>query len=253
MREPDTTRRGFLALAAAAGSALLVTGTARPPRPTLDRSADSSAAKNGDGNRDIGPPVTASEDLMREHGVLRRALLVYAEAAMRLRRAPETIPPAALQNTAQLFRAFGENYHEKMLEEAYIFPAVRKAGGAAAAYPDLLATQHERGREITTHVLIVTRGPKLGAQAAQLADVLDGFVRMYQHHAAREDTIVFPAWKSTLSDEQYAEMGERFESIEREQFGANGFEAAVQRISAIESSLGLADIALFTAPPPPAR
>jgi hypothetical protein len=36
-----------------------------------------------------------------------------------------------------------------------------------------------------------------------------------------------------------------------EQFGEDGFEDAVKQISAIESSLGLADISQFTAPPPP--
>ena len=62
--------------------------------------------------------VTATEDLMREHGILRRALLVYRETATRLSgNAP--IPPEPLQKTAKLFRAFGEEYHEKKLEETY--------------------------------------------------------------------------------------------------------------------------------------
>jgi hypothetical protein len=74
---------------------------------------------------------------------------------------------------------------------------------------------------------------------------------MYQHHAAREDTILFPAWKQTLTARQLDEMGDKFEEIERQQFGTDGYEEAVQQISNIEGSLGLADIAQFTAPPPP--
>ncbi len=81
--------------------------------------------------------VTATEDLMREHGVLRRALLVYQESAMKLR-AGASVPPEPLQKTAKLFRAFGEEYHEKKLEEVYIFPAVKKADGAAGGYADVL-------------------------------------------------------------------------------------------------------------------
>ncbi len=50
---------------------------------------------------------------MREHGVLRRELLVYTNAAIRLRKNPADVAPDALQNTAKLFRAFGEDYHEK--------------------------------------------------------------------------------------------------------------------------------------------
>jgi hypothetical protein len=73
-----------------------------------------------------GSKVTATEDLMREHGVLRRALLVYTAAAGMLRRDPSTLAPEALQKTARLFRTFGEDYHEKKLEETYLFPAVKR-------------------------------------------------------------------------------------------------------------------------------
>src|SRR5689334_18667810 len=60
------------------------------------------------------PEVTATEDLMREHGVIRRALLVYAETVPKLRVNAASIDAAALHRTAQLFRTFGEDYHEKM-------------------------------------------------------------------------------------------------------------------------------------------
>ena len=53
-----------------------------------------------------------------------------------------SIDPKLLHQTAWLFRTFGEDYHEKKLEETYIFPVVRKAGGPAAAYPDVLIAQH---------------------------------------------------------------------------------------------------------------
>jgi hemerythrin-like domain-containing protein len=205
-----------------------------------------------DENR-MGGEVTATEDLMREHGILRRALLVYSAAAVKLRANASSIAPDALQKTAKLFRAFGEEYHEKKLEEAYIFPVVRKVGGEAATYPDILIVQHNRGREITDYIISITQSAKLGPNNADpLAKALEGFVLMYRNHAAREDTIVFPAWKNTMMGRQLDEMSEQFEDIEHEQFGEDGFDEAVKQISAIESSLGLADISQFTAPPPPA-
>ena len=213
-------------------------------------SAKTGAASNEDEN-EKGGEVTATEDLMREHGVLRRALLVYSAAATKLRSSPTDIPPDALQKTAKLFRDFGEEYHEKKLEEAYIFPAVKKAGGEAATYPDILIVQHNRGREITDYIIGVTQGAKLGNNAEPLAKALEAFVLMYRNHAAREDTIIFPAWKQTLTAKELDEMNDRFEDIEHEQFGEDGFEDAVKQIAAIESSLGLSDIAQFTPPPPP--
>ncbi len=197
-----------------------------------------------------GGEVTATEDLMREHGVWRRALFVYSEAAVRLRTSPSTVSPVALAKTAKLFRVFGEDYHEKKLEEAYIFPAVKKAAGPAAGLPDILIAQHNRGREITDYILSVTKGTKLNAGNAEpLAMAFDNFVRMYRPHAAREDTIIFPAWKQTLTAQQLDQMGDKFEDIERKQFGEDGFENAVRQISDIENELGLSDLAQFTAPP----
>lgn len=211
----------------------------------------SEAASKGDEN-EKGGEVTATEDLMREHGVLRRALLVYTATAVKLHSNPSSVPPDALQKTGKLFRAFGEEYHERKLEEAFIFPAVKQAGGEAASYPDILVTQHNRGREITDYIINVTQSAKLGASNAdELAKALEAFVLMYRNHTAREDTIVFPAWKQTLTAKQLDEMNDKFEDIEHEQFGEDGFEDAVKQISAIESSLGLSDIAQFTAPPPP--
>ena len=113
------------------------------------------------------PEVTATEDLMREHGVIRRALLVYAECIPRLRQNPASVDPAALRRTAQLFRHFGEDYHEKMLEEQHIFPTIRKMNGDLAHYAEILIAQHARGREITDYILAVTNGTKIAAAHAE--------------------------------------------------------------------------------------
>ena len=191
-----------------------------------------------DGKQESEPPepeVTATEDLMREHGVIRRALLVYAQLADQLRKAPGAIDAKALRKTAQLFRTFGEDYHERMLEEQHIFPIVRKMKGEAAKYPDILVAQHQRGREITDYTLAVTNAPKISVQHGdQLARVFEGFVRMYENHAAREDTIVFPAWKTNFSNKQLDELSDQFEDIEHKVFGKDGFEDAEKTISNVE-------------------
>jgi hemerythrin-like domain-containing protein len=197
----------------------------------------------------MGGEVTATEDLMREHGVLRRALFVYSEAADKLRKNPSAVSPGALQKTAKLFRAFGEDYHEKKLEEAFIFPAVKKAGGDTAGLTGILVVQHDRGREITEYILSVTKAAKIESSDTEpLAKAMDVMVRMYRPHAAREDTVIFPAWKQTLTAKQLDEMNDKFEDIEVEMLGKNGFENAVKQISDIENELGLADMAQFTAP-----
>ncbi len=198
------------------------------------------------------PEVTAAEDLMREHGVIRRALLVYAELVPKLRSDPGSVDPAALNKTAKLFRTFGEDYHERQLEEQHIFPTVRKMNKPALThYADVLTAQHQRGREITDYVLAVTGG-KIGKQHAdELAKIFESFTLMYQNHAAREDTIIFPAWKKNYTNKQLDELGDQFEEIEHKTFGKDGFDDAEETISKIEETLGFADLAQFTPPAPP--
>jgi hemerythrin-like domain-containing protein len=245
------TRREFLHVSAIVGAGLVLTNCAGGGNtaPSNGHAKTEPPAKPDE--KEKGGDVTATEDLMREHGVLRRALLVYTATAARLRANASNVPPDALQKTAKLFRAFGEEYHEKKLEEQFIFPAVKRAGGAAGLLPDVLVVQHDRGREITEYILAVTSEAKIGGNAGELAKALEAFVLMYEHHAAREDTVIFPAWKQTMTADQLDEMGERFEEIEHEQFGEDGYEDAVKQIADIEGSLGLTDISQFTAPPPP--
>jgi len=213
-------------------------------------SVSSAEGKGGEQKDGEEPEVTAVEDLMREHGVIRRALVVYREAGARLRAKASAVPVDALQNTAKLLRTFAEDYHEKQLEEAHIFPALKRVGGGPARDVDTLVAQHQRGREITDYVIAATASAIGPARAESLARTLDAFTRMYEEHAAIEDTMVFPAWKRTMSSKQLDEIGDLFEEIEHKTFGKDGFDDAVEKIDAIERALGL-DLARFTAPSPP--
>ena len=246
-----TRRQLITGVSLIGASALLIgcqksaeTGTATNRETKADEvSSDEAAAE-----------VSATEDLMREHGIIRRALLVYQESAANLKQDPNSVPVDALEKTAQLIRAFGEDYHEKRLEEAFILPAIKKIQNPASVYADVLTAQHARGREITDYVLAITKGDKIPtANLASLIEALESFVRMYQHHAAVEDTIVFPAWKETVGSKDLDEVAVKFEEIEEEIFGEDGFGAAVRRMAEIEESLGLANLGMFTAAAPPAH
>ena len=247
----DKARRDFLRISVTIGAGLVLSSCSSDNKEPSNPQEKKDEASKKDGDKKEAE-VTATEDLMREHGILRRSLLVYSAVATKLRNKPTDIPPDVLLKTTKLFRAFGEDYHEKKLEETYIFPNVKKAGGVAANYIDVLLAQHQRSREITDYILALAQSNKLGASNAEiLAKTLDAFVLMYEHHTAREDTIIFPAWKQTLTAKQLDEMGEKFEDIEHEQFGKDGFDDALDQITDIEKIVGLSDISQFTAPPPP--
>ena len=174
---------------------------------------------------------------------------IYREVSPKLIANPASIDASALANAAKLFRAFGERYHEQLLEEQHIFPIVRKAGGDAASLVDTLLAQHARGREITGYILDKTRTGRIGnADAEPMSKALTAFSRMYEPHTAREDTIIFPAFKKTVGPKGYDELGDQFEDIERKEFGGDGFDMAVDKVADLERSLGTADLASFTAP-----
>jgi len=211
-----------------------------------DQSSDAPEGEEGEGGEE---GVSAVEDLMREHGVLRRILVAYAETAPRLARDPAAVDAGALREAATLFRQFGEDYHERELEERFLFPELKRAGGEAGGLIDTLLAQHRRGREVTDYLLQVTQGGSISVPNAEpVSRALLAMNRMYEAHAALEDTVVFPAWKETMAPDRLHELAETFEEIEHRQFGEDGFDEAVRRVRSIEQRLGIANLADFTAP-----
>jgi len=182
---------------------------------------------------------------MREHGVLNRILLIYDECAERLE-GNKDFPMLALSRSATLIHDFVEQYHEKM-EEEFVFPRFEKAGKLVELVA-VLRHQHATGRTITDSVRRLCTGPTLTSDPARhsLALGLRTFVRMYRPHEAREDTVLFPAFRSVVPTREFHELGEQFEDREHSLFGKNGFEVIVQQVETSERELGIYDLARFT-------
>lgn len=185
--------------------------------------------------------VTPAEDLMREHGALRRILLIYRYYGDRLA-GTDAVDFEPLKHAARLVRTFVEDYHEK-LEETYLFPRFRKAGQLVALV-DTLQAQHNAGRRLTAEVIDFHPGITGGREP--LRANLAQFLRMYEPHAAREDTVLFPAFAKLMSRRQYQELGDQFEAREHQLFGKPGFEGIVDEIAGLEKGLGLYDLGQFT-------
>ena len=231
-REPN--RRSFLAATLAVGAIWPVRARAVPGEPE-------TAKSKGPAQEDVSP----AEDLMREHGVLKRVLLVYGEALRRLD-ARENLPPEALADSAGIIRNFIEDYHER-LEENFLFPRFRKAN-TLVDLVDVLEAQHRAGRRVTDATMRLSslkaiRDPE---QRRILADSLRAFIRMYAPHEAREDTVLFPALHRIVSEHEYDALGEQFEDEEHRLFGEDGFEKMVDRVAGVEKLLGIYDLAQFT-------
>jgi hemerythrin-like domain-containing protein len=189
--------------------------------------------------------VSLAEDLMREHGVLKRVLLIYREVMNRID-SKRDFPPDVVLSSAKLIRTFVEDYHEK-LEEDYLFPRFRKANKLTDLV-DVLDKQHQKGRTLTDRTIQLANASVLkdAGQQANLRNMLYQFVRMYEPHEAREDTILFPAFKKIVSRHEYDSLGEEFEKKENQMFHGDGFEKNVDAVTKLEKELGVYDLAQFT-------
>jgi hemerythrin-like domain-containing protein len=192
-----------------------------------------------------GEGVAPAEDLMREHGVLNRVLLVYDEILRRLSGDRTDLEPAPLAEAARIIRRFIEDYHEK-LEEDHLFPRFERAHREVELVK-VLRDQHRAGRRLTEEILQLAGG-KLSAAAdrSRLGAALRKFVAMYRPHEAREDTVLFPAIRRIVSPHEYAALGEEFEKKEHALFGEDGFEKIVASVASIEKKLGIYELAKFT-------
>jgi len=191
-------------------------------------------------DKEVSPP----EDLMQEHGLLNRILLIYDHCRQEIIFGRDPQLPA-LNASAVIIRRFVEDYHEKQ-EEDYLFPRFQKAAQLTDLV-DTLLRQHNAGRKITDELLQLTKGGSLTpGETEKLSSLLETFNRMYRPHETREDTVLFPAFRKLVSKHEYDSLGEEFENNERRHFGKDGFETMVARVAEIEKNLGIYDLNQFT-------
>ncbi len=238
VNKSEPSRRQFLLAGTTTGTGLVIAGFAGTTMAAETVAAAKSAAQAPD---DIAPP----EDLMREHGILNRILLIYEEGLRRLH-AKENAKPATLATAAKIIRTFIEEYHEK-LEEDQLFPRFEKAGKLVDLVK-VLREQHQAGRRLTDEIVrLATPDAVRDARGSQkLARSMELFIRMYRPHEAREDTVLFPAIRSLMTAKEFDEMGDRFEDKEHQLFGEHGFEDIVAQVAEMEKLLGIYDLGQFT-------
>jgi hemerythrin-like domain-containing protein len=228
------TRRTFARAGLIAGASILAGSVLRG---ATDKKESDPVGEEG---------VTPGEDLMQEHGVLKRIILVYGETVRRLEAEKVDLPPEPIAESAKIIRTFIEDYHEK-LEEDFLFPRFKKANKLTDLV-DILLQQHQAGRRLTdiTMRFATNSALKNADDRRQLADSIRQFIRMYNPHEAREDTVLFPAFRGIVSANEFAALGEDFEKKEHDLFGDDGFEKVVDQVAEIEKKLGIYELAQFT-------
>lgn len=222
----DPTRRALVGAMATGAGALVLTGCGR-------RREEHEATE-----------ILPVEDLMREHGVLRRIVLVYDACALKLDTGQD-LSPDVVTRSADVVRRFIEDYHERD-EEQHVFPLFQRARKFENLV-NVLRDQHQVGRRLTDEIAATTLRTFKDEQARnRLVSVMRQFGYMYRAHAAREDTVLFPAIREIITPHAYHELGEKFEDEEKKKFGEHGFEAIVGQVAQVERDVGIFDLATAT-------
>ncbi len=181
-----------------------------------------------------GEEVSPFEDLMRKHGILNRILLIYEEILSKME-SRASFPPEAHADAARLVRDFMEDHHGK-LEEDCLFPRFDKDGNLADLVK-VLREQHRAGRRLTDHILELATPSRCRTASVRkaLACNIRLFSRMYRPHSAREDTVLFPAFYSVVSPEEFDEVVDEFEARELELAGGE----VTDKVADMERTLGI--------------
>ncbi|MGE5556966.1 MAG: hemerythrin domain-containing protein [Caulobacteraceae bacterium] len=186
-----------------------------------------------------------TEDLMREHGLLHRLLLVY-ENLIEKSMEKGSVDVLNLNKAAITIKDYIHDHHERE-EEDFLFPRFRDAGYLV----DLVETlneQHDKSRPITDRIIDLTRPGTMTDEVLwlEIVDSCKTFTQMYRHHSAREDTILFPALYDICTrediDDIKGKMEERDERFEKDK----GLERLLANISRIEQAAGTADLSRYT-------
>jgi hemerythrin-like domain-containing protein len=189
--------------------------------------------------------IAATEDLMREHGILRRLMLIYDEIGRRLKQGEE-FPVPVLAEANHIIRRFMQDYHEPN-EQFHVFNWFGNAGKMVELVA-ILYQQHLAGRRLIDKVKILGTEENLKnpSERLRIAELLNTFNQVYRRHAAWEDTVLFPAFRSIISPKDFTAVGETFEREEAKAFGPNGYEKIVGQVADLEKKLGIYDIQQFT-------
>lgn len=185
------------------------------------------------------------EDLMEEHSILRRALLIYEEC-MRRMNINEDFDPNLLVETTNVIKVI-IIFHHALLEHEYIFPRFREADKYVEMC-DILTDQHGAAGEQEELILKYANRDSINNPEEKeiLINALKRSIRVFRPHIDREDTEMFPEFKTVVTPYEFYELGKKFKEIEYQKWGESGHRQMVDKIIKVEKALGINDLDSFT-------
>ena len=101
-----------------------------------------------------------------------------------------------------------ESKHEA-IEEMYFWPAVRKLLPDGGKLADQAISQEQEGKELLAKL------DKLEADDPQFSKLVNEFIRAGREHIAFEETRVWPALRTTMTETESFELGDKLEQAKK--------------------------------------
>jgi hemerythrin-like domain-containing protein len=197
------------------------------------------------GSGEESPLVSPMEILSRGHAIMERLMIAMESIVARLIDDPGT-DVFPLNHAAVAIKEFGAAHHMAD-EERYLFPKLREAG-VMERLIGTLEVQHDRARSITDRLITLTCTGHIDdiGQRNEIAELCMGFIVMYRAHAAREETVLFPAFYEVATENYVDNIGMRMRDEERTLMGDPGLRKLMDNLHRIEAKAGTAELARFT-------
>lgn len=180
---------------------------------------------SGPAAKDAPAPPTPVEMLQDCHARIRHFLQLGRTLAD-AQGAPESEIADAASAVYRYFRR-ALPLHEAD-ENQTLFPRLRNAlplGGLAREAAETMVKQHKAIDELVAELLepcdtLRHHPERLPILASRLQDVTGALARVFEAHLRMEETVVFPAIRDSLTDEQLQEMSHEMQQRRRPQLGA---------------------------------
>lgn len=183
--------------------------------------------------------MTGTGVLRAEHRAITKMLQVASGCAAELEKG-RLDEAETLLKALDFFKNFTDLCHHKK-EENLLFPLLIEKGIPKGDGPvAVMLAEHVQGRNYIKEIDLALEKLKGGeVDSRYLADTIRSYVSLLENHIAKENGTLFQFAEGMLSQEEQADLYERFEQLERDEIGEGVHERYHQMIHELAEKYGV--------------
>jgi len=177
-----------------------------------------------------------TKSLMEDHRAIERMIRVLVTVSERLKQG-ENVPPGVIEKIIDFIRTFADRCHHGKEEDLLFVRAeergVPRDGGPIGA----MLEEHEMGRAYVRSMADAL--PKYAAGDGSTRPMLYqnawGYANLLSQHIAKEDNILYPMIDNFLTEDDQADLLQKFEDVEHERIGHERHHEYIDLVEALET------------------